>query len=253
MASSCPSCGATGVQPPRCRICGWALFEPSPGPTVVIAHENADVAHKIGEVLARAGFTAVAVPTGSRALALLNRSAAYVLDVGLATDLMAFQVIDRIRAMANGEDVPVVLVASVYNKTAYKRRPSALYGANDYVEQHHITDMLPAKLCTLLGIDPAGVSELMSDRETAEFNERLAAVDTAVVDAAHSIVADIALYHQSDFEQAAEGRETETLRDALVEGSRMLAERAGIDAGAAMKPLRRAFDAFVADLQRERR
>lgn len=220
---------------------------------MVIAHENPDVAHRIGDVLSRAGFSAIAVPTGSKAIARLPRAAAFVLDVGLATDLMAFQVIDQIRSRADGAEIPVVLVASVYNKTAYKRRPSALYGANDYVEQHHITDMLPAKLCTLLGIDPAGVSELLSDREAAEFNEHLAAMDAAVVNAAHSIVADIALYHQRDFEQAADGIESPALRDALNEGSRMLAQRAGIDERAALKPLRSAFDAFVADLRKERR
>ena len=34
----------------------------------------------------------------------------------------------------------VVLVASIYNRTGYKRRPTSLYGADDYVEQHHIPD-----------------------------------------------------------------------------------------------------------------
>ncbi|MEO0815113.1 MAG: hypothetical protein AAFY60_19790 [Myxococcota bacterium] len=229
------------------------VFPARAGPTVVIAHENSEVAGQVGEVLSRAGFSATAVSTGRRAIEHLDRAAAYVLDVGLATDLMAFQVIDQVRAAPDGAEIPVMLLASVYNKTAYKRRPSELYGADDYVEQHHITDMLPAKLCSLLGIDPSGVSSLMSSTETAEVNQRLAAVDRQVVDAAHTIVADIALYHQSDFEQAAAGHETETLRSALKEGSRMLAERAGIDESSAMTPLRSAFDAFVADLRKEQR
>ena len=40
----------------------------------------------------------------------------------------------------------VVLVASIYNRTGYKRRPTSLYGADDYVEQHHIPDALVGKL-----------------------------------------------------------------------------------------------------------
>ena len=44
----------------------------------------------------------------------------------------------------------VVLVASVYKRTRYKRRPTSLYGADDYVEQHHIHDMLAGKVVRLM-------------------------------------------------------------------------------------------------------
>ena len=49
----------------------------------------------------------------------------------------------------------VILIASVFNKTAYKRTPHSLYGADDYVEQHHIPDMLPVKLARLIGLPRA--------------------------------------------------------------------------------------------------
>src|SRR6185437_11963218 len=51
----------------------------------------------------------------------------------------------------------VVLVASIYNRTGYKRRPTSLYGADDYVEQHHIPDALLVKLERLIGPAPQPV------------------------------------------------------------------------------------------------
>ena len=51
----------------------------------------------------------------------------------------------------------VVLVASVYRPTGYKRRPTRLYGADDYIEIHHLGDALSVKLRRLLGL-PARAS-----------------------------------------------------------------------------------------------
>jgi DNA-binding response OmpR family regulator len=72
---------------------------------------------------------------------------ALVIDVGLSGE-PSYQLVADLRA----RDLPVkvVLVASVYSKTAYKRRPTSLYGADDYVEQHHIPDMLVNKLVRLM-------------------------------------------------------------------------------------------------------
>lgn len=237
-----------------CAQCGWLVFEPRPGPAVVIAHENRDVARQIGEVLQRAGFTARPVASGTRAVSDLTDVAGLVVDVGLVTDLMAFQVVESVRADPECGDTPVILVASVYNKTAYKRRPSDLYGADDYVEQHHITDMLPSKLCALLGIDPAGVSALMTASEASAVNARLAGAsqpkDDSVAKAAYTIVADIALYHQIEFERVAAGADAAGLEPVLLEGSRVLAKLTGMEMDAALVPVRSAFSALIDDMRK---
>ncbi|MEM6732155.1 MAG: hypothetical protein AAF658_11405, partial [Myxococcota bacterium] len=254
MKSVCANCGASLdlTEVTRCAACGWVVFPPKAGPIVVVAHENEEIARQIGEVLMRAGFSSQPVASGSRAVELSGDASAYVVDVGLAQDLMAFQVIEHIRGSDGGAETPVVLVASVYNKTAYKRRPTELYGADDYVEQHHITDMLPAKLCTLLGIDPTGVSDLVSAAETRSANAELEGVtDTSVTKAAYTIVADIALYHQREFEQVAAGHDSESLEEALVEGGRILARMTGIEESTAMGPVRMAFERFVSDMRKD--
>jgi DNA-binding response OmpR family regulator len=54
----------------------------------------------------------------------------------------------------------VILVASVFRRTSYKRRPQRLYGADDYVEIHHLGDHLPNRLRAHLGL---GDEQLPSD------------------------------------------------------------------------------------------
>jgi len=44
----------------------------------------------------------------------------------------------------------VILIASIYDKTRYKRAPLSLYGADDYIEKHHIPDSLAGMIYRLL-------------------------------------------------------------------------------------------------------
>ena len=93
-----------------------------------------------------------AVGEGRAALAALERRpAALVLDVALPA-VHAYEIVEEVKRRA--PDTRVVLVASIYNRTGYKRRPTSLYGADDYVEQHHIPDALLVKLERLIGPAP---------------------------------------------------------------------------------------------------
>ncbi|MSP62071.1 MAG: response regulator [Myxococcales bacterium] len=122
-------------------------------PHVVVAHDSATIREAMRRLLVEAGYRVTAVGDGHAAAALLaERPAALVLDVAIG-GLFAFALLERVRA----ERLPIraILVASVYNRTGYKRRPTSLYGADDYVEQHHIPDSLVEKLVRLIGAAPA--------------------------------------------------------------------------------------------------
>jgi hypothetical protein len=103
-------------------------------------------------------------------------------------------------------------VASIYNRTGYKRRPTSLYGADDYVEQHHIPDALLTKLERLIGQAPRPLEAPPPHTLTPEGAEirdagegRLSPLPTQRVPTpqmieraerlARLIVADIALYN----------------------------------------------------------
>ena len=93
--------------------------------------------------------------------ALAQAPSALVLDVAVGGRL-AYEVVEEARKHASTR---VVLIASIYNRTGYKRRPTSLYGADDYVEQHHIPDALVPKLSSI-GDPPAPVPAPPPHQET---------------------------------------------------------------------------------------
>jgi DNA-binding response OmpR family regulator len=149
---------------------------------VVVAHGEQAIRDSAVAVARAAGHEVIAVTDGESARLLLRSTpppAALVVDVALPGAL-GYELCDEVAAL--GLPTRVVLIASVYSKTAYKRRPTSLYGAADYVEQHHIVDQLGPKLDALLEGHPApvrrrnitdtGEQKAMAIREAGE--ERLA-------------------------------------------------------------------------------
>lgn len=152
-------------------------------PRVIVAHETAEIREAALRVVRDAGYEGIGVAEGQSARALLAsppQPAALVVDVGLP-GVLGYELVEEIRE--RGLPTKVILIASVYSHTAYKRRPTSLYGADDYVEQHHITDRLAAKLATLVPAprpvaerdvhDPAGLTadertELLRIRDASE-------------------------------------------------------------------------------------
>jgi CheY-like chemotaxis protein len=196
------------------------MSEPARGPRVVVAHAEKALREAAVTAVRTAGYEAIGVGDGESALALLLSQpapAALVVDVALP-GLVGYELCDEIRERRLG--TKVVLVASVYSKTAYKRRPSTLYGADAYVEQHHIIDMLAPRLAELvpapLPPSPIDVHHRFSlspaqEREAAAIKEageaRLARHDTGHQEAvaraeqlARLIVADLMLYSGTEVE-----------------------------------------------------
>jgi len=169
-------------------------------PTVLVAHERGTIGRVVTRVLGHEGFAATFVPDGKAALTELSRTGwdALVVDVGLP-EIPGYELVERAKALhgqGRGAAV-VVLVASVYRPTGYKRRPTRLYGADDYIEIHHLGDALPVKLRRLLGL-PVHVPDDDEVRGAAialrdEGDARLDAC--AGADLAQRIVADVVLYN----------------------------------------------------------
>jgi hypothetical protein len=123
-------------------------------------------------------------------------------------------------------------LAAIYDKTKYKRSPESLYGADDYIEQHHIPDKLVPMIYRLacepsaeqsaesnqqVGADTstddsAAVAEETVRQESlrqeimAQQNKTPLPLDEASSKAARqlarSIVSDISLYREAELEEA---------------------------------------------------
>lgn len=119
---------------------------------VVVANESMAFCDAVKKVLASEPFTVFAHNDGREALASIKQQVpdAVLLDVALPS-LYGFEVCEAIRKDPLLAGVKVILIASIYDKTRYKRSPQSLYGADDYIEKHHIPDSLAAMIYRLVG------------------------------------------------------------------------------------------------------
>jgi len=238
----------------------------SVAPRVLVAHESEAILAVISSLLKAAGYTVDRVRDGvSCRGALLRNPACLILDVAL-TDVFAFELIAEAQRALPA--LRIILVASIYNRTSYKRRPTSLYGADDYVEQHHIADSLVGKVAALVrgAVAPAPNAHEAETPDGAKV--RIAAVGRVESDDASDafrraerlarlIVADIALYNGDAVAAALSGSGKEGLEARLradLEEGRLLfdlrvpiAVRTGRDfIGEAVAELIAASDAGVA-------
>lgn len=217
---------------------------------VLFAHERPSVTRVVAHVLEARGFTVDTVRDGDAAAAALRarRYAALVVDVALPRR-PGYELVDVARqASASGHGAAVVvLVASVFRKTSYKRRPARLYGADDYVELHHLGDMLPDKLERHLGTRPESADPERAERAEQDATARVFEIadarleDEASEDLAALIIADVVLYNG---DRITDTRTVEQARAALADDLEVaadllrqvqLARGERVDAGAAIE------------------
>lgn len=158
----CPRCGnvllvhkqpaeRTGGQPAK------TTQRPAGVPLVLVAHDSEVVRSMITEVLQDAGFGVDTASNGHEALkkAINANPQAMVLDVGLS-GIYGFELCERLKGDGRTSAIKIVLLSSVYDMRRYKRTPVSLYGADDYIEKHHIPDFLPIKIRKLIQPQDSG-------------------------------------------------------------------------------------------------
>ena len=200
----CPKCGTAHVakrteQPVRTTaVTPPAAFAPevrSPSssaeisreaqrnsPLVLVAHDSKVVADMIDGVLRNTGIVTAHAANGLEALKMATelKPQAMVVDVGL-TGIYGFELCERLKGDPSTSGIKIILLSSVYGLTAYKRAPVNLYGADDYIEKHHIPDDLVPKLRSLLGagLESGSVSAVASPRDNVAATAETASVQAA--------------------------------------------------------------------------
>lgn len=185
-----------------------------PKSSILVAHERLVIAQAIRLVLAAQGFAATVAADGDAVARALDGDETWdglVLDVGLRGPP-----VHELVAGAKAAVTPVravVLIASVFRRTSYKRRPQQLYGADDFVEVHQLGDQLAGKLWRLLEVDPGGLDGLVeaeallatSQDDPRPAFERAAAAPSEI---AELLVADLVLYSGDKLADAESADET---------------------------------------------
>ncbi len=257
MIVRCPSCSARYSLDPkrlggkrvtlRCQQCREVFkVEVSPPalsapPEVLVAHSDPVFCATISEVLSAGGVVCRVCHDGPQTLDSMESDPPHVLLIDVALPgLLVFEVVETIRSRPGLGKVKVILMSSVYNHSAYKRSPTSLYGADDYIEKHHVPDLLVEKIRKLLpeetvlpqsgkGEKGRGDDFNLKIRRTEKKEISLPNSSDAVEKArrlARIIVSDIALYHQDRVEEGIrKGTFFQILADEIDEGRRLFCER----------------------------
>jgi DNA-binding response OmpR family regulator len=224
----------------------------------MIAHTDQELCTTIVAILERSGITCQVGHEGSDVLAQMEGAPPHVAVVDVALQgLYAFEVVDKVRRRPGLGEVKIILLSSVYNRMAYKRSPSSLYGADDYIEKHHIPDDLVPKINRLLvGAAPANETAVNEDSRPGEaltdkaadeqslayiqaVNEQIQSAEDKQVsgDQQHSdserakrlariIVSDIALYYQERVDDGIRnGNWNQLLSEEIREARKLFASR----------------------------
>lgn len=160
-----------------------------------------------------------------------------LIDVGIPK-LMGFEICEKIRASNEHKDTIIILIASVYRKMRYKRKPESLYGADDYIERHHIPDELLPKIYRLISgrkkegryvesirVPEIGVEKLSEVRRSLQNEEQDFTLEDERYQCerarrlARVIISDIALYNEKKvYEGIKNDNFFEVLKEEIEEG-----------------------------------
>ena len=145
----------------RCPKCSTVLLvkrtvpkaKPLSQNTVLAAHEDSVVLEKLKAKLSADGYNVLTASDGIAAMVNATKELPFlaVLSVSLPK-IYGFEVCRRLKSRPETKDMKVILIASVYDETRYRREPESLHGADSYIEGHEIEAMLMGKINELRGV-----------------------------------------------------------------------------------------------------
>jgi predicted Zn finger-like uncharacterized protein len=282
--------------PPQAEVTPPA--PPTPGESaciprlkVVVANESAAFCDAVRKVLAAEPFDVYVYNDGRAAFAAIEqlKPDLVLLDVALPS-MYGFEICEAVRKNPAIAMTKLILLASIYDKTRYKRAPNSLYGADGYIEKHHIPDSLVGMIYNLVsGQKPVEASDRKktpAEEEGQAAPELLTSGDIAAQEAvrqelkkdeehetsgpdtpsppelpeahmkarrlARIIVSDIVLYNQGKVEEGIRtGSFYELLADDIREGRALYVRRVSEDIRQSTTYLDDAFADLIAKKKRE--
>jgi len=286
------------VPAPAPEIKNTSLTQPIPAAVrdtlklkVLVANESAAFCGAVKKVLAMEPFEVFTYNDGKTAFAAIEqlKPDVVLLDVALPS-MYGFEICEAIRKNPAISTCKLILLASIYDKTRYKRAPNSLYGADGYIEKHHIPDSLVGMIYNLVSgqksVEPAGKQKQPAEEEGQTAPEWLSKGDIAAQEAvreelkkdeelatsvpaapfrpelpeahvkarrlARIIVSDIALYNQVAVEEGVrKGTFYELLADDIREGRALYTRRVSEEIRQAASYLEDAFEELIAKKKRE--
>jgi predicted Zn finger-like uncharacterized protein len=120
---------------------------------ILVAHSKSGVAAEISSILKAQGYSVITSGDGIDAMvkALQEFPFLSIVEVVLPK-IFGFEVCKRLKLRPETKEMKVILITSPHDKEKYRREPSSLYGADEYIEEHSIPSDLISKINSLNGI-----------------------------------------------------------------------------------------------------
>ena len=148
--------GIPRMEAPKERVEGISgpfLPKTEPKAELLLADADETFLNKIGDTLISAGYKVWYARDGVQALDFIKEHKPQVAIVEvMLPGLFGFEVCEKVKADPELKDqVKLVLIGSVYEKDRFRRAPSNLYGADEYVDKYHNGKEVLKKVEKLLG------------------------------------------------------------------------------------------------------
>jgi len=144
----CPKCGAVLIVKKPAAHARKALDKKK----ILVAHSNPETRGMVSSLLSQKGYRIITAADGIDAMvkALKELPCLIIAEVALPK-IYGFEVCKRLKTRAETKDMKFLLVASVYDKSKYRREPVSLYGSDAYIEDHELADHVLEKVEGLTG------------------------------------------------------------------------------------------------------
>lgn len=153
----------SGISSFSCRACGTLIPIPQVqvkkvskqgAERVLVAVEEEELGKLIQRILDGSGYQGHLAFSGKEALNVLKEGEMDLLLINVYLhDMMGYELFDKLTSGEFGPVIPSILLSAVHHGARYKRAPTSLYGADDYLERHHLSDLLIPKIRRLLSPD----------------------------------------------------------------------------------------------------
>jgi predicted Zn finger-like uncharacterized protein len=243
MIVQCTACGTKYKIPPertpaqktrfRCTHCKH-VFAVDPYRTkILVAKDNKEFCLSVKEILEDHDFEVLTASDGCEAMKMIQEGqpALALLDVALPK-IYGFELCETLKSDPLTRHLRIILLAASYRKARYKRLPESLYGADDYIEIHHIEDKLIEKIRLLLSDSTRTAGERPEEKKQTEADTQAARASVPeellgkVERLARTMLSDIALYNEKKIKEGLlEGDLEERLAPELEEAEEMINQR----------------------------
>jgi predicted Zn finger-like uncharacterized protein len=226
----------------RCPKCDTVLLVKRPVKAktvnrnlVLVAHADEGLVERVSNLLRSEGYDVISVRDGIEAMVKSLRELPFLvaLDVALPK-IYGFEVCKRIKERAETKGIKVILITSVYDNRRYKRPPTTLYGADDYLEETEVITGLIAKIKELKeGVKKEEVKEEVKEPPRQEEVSEPPPVSRPQVNEtdrarrlARTVLSDLNLYNPEKVREAIrEGAFKEAFASQLSEGMKLYQQR----------------------------